>query len=312
LNGAAEASLVRFAGRAMGSPLRLTLGPQGIDRGSAAAAWAEVLDEFERSEQAMSRFRDTSELTALNRAAGTGREVVVGRRLERAVLAADRARRVTGGTFDPRVLTDLDRLGYRGAALPTREAGGTGTIGLACRPAPGRLRVDRPIDLGGIGKGLALRWAAGRLDRLGVGSFLLEAGGDLVARGPGADGDWRVGIEDPSGSVPPLAVIAIRDVAVTTSSVGVNAWLQDGRPVHHLVDPATGQPGGAGLLAVTVAAPDPTWAEVWSKALFLAGRSGVADLARARGLAAWWIDADGCLSMTAAGRVRTVWVAAEA
>ena len=40
--------------------------------------------------------------------------------------------------------------------------------------------------------------------------------------------------------------------------------------------PATGDPGGAGLRAVTVAGSDPAWAEVWSKALFLEGRRGIA------------------------------------
>jgi thiamine biosynthesis lipoprotein len=311
-----EATLIRFASRAMGSPLRLTVPPEAVDDEQAAAeAWAEVVDEFEASEQAMSRFRDTSELTELNRAAGTGRAVAVGRRLERALVASDRARRVTGGRFDPRVLADLDRLGYRGAALPIRDVDGNGSQAEAVvhRLGRRRLRIERPVDLGGIGKGLALRWAAARLDRRGLRSFLLEAGGDLVARGPGPVGDsWRVGIEAPSGVDAPLAVIAAGELAVTTSSVGVHAWLVHGRSVHHLIDPATGQPGGDGLAAVTVAAHDPAWAEVWSKTLFLTGHARVAELARARGLAAWWIDADQSLSMTPAARVRTVWVAAEA
>jgi thiamine biosynthesis lipoprotein len=318
----AEATLHRFEARAMGSVLRLTVRPEaGQDEDeAAAAAWAEVVDEFERSEQQLSRFRETSDLTELNRAAGSGQAVVVGRRLERAVIAADRARRVTAGRFDPRVLVDLDRLGYRGAALPSPAAAtdqpGAQVPGLdngvVCRAAAGRLRVDRPIDLGGIGKGLALRWAAGRLDRRDLHSYLLEAGGDLVARGRGPDaGDWQVGIEDPSGAETPLAVIAVADLAVTTSSAGVHAWIVGGRPVHHLLDPATGRPGGEGLLAVTVAGSDPAWAEVWSKTLFLAGRDGIADMARARGLAAWWIGTDGGLEMTPAARVRTVWVAAE-
>ncbi len=34
----------------------------------------------------------------------------------------------------------------------------------------------------------------------------------------------------------------------------MNRWrAPDGRLVHHLIDPSTGEPGGAGLLAVTVA-----------------------------------------------------------
>jgi thiamine biosynthesis lipoprotein len=79
--------------------------------------------------------------------------------------------------------------------------------------------------------------------------------------------------------------------------------------VHHLIDPGTGQPGGGGLLSVTVAGGDPAWAEVWSKALFLAGPAGIAGLARGRGLAAWWIDLEGGLAMTPAARQRTAWTA---
>ena len=323
-----------FAGRAMGSALRLTIGglqpawPAArvmTDVAASAApgvAWDGVVESFEISEQAMSRFRDTSELTALNHAAGTGQLSRPSARLRQALVAADRAHRVTGGRFDPRVLADLDRLGYRGAALTT------GTARLDPGPATARadpsvrrvvdrvgrdgISITRPIDLGGIGKGLALRWAAAELERDGVTDFLLEAGGDLVARGldPGG-GPWLVGIEDPTETIEHLAVIAVGDEAVTTSSIQVHRWSVDGRAVHHLLDPRTGEPAEGGLLSVTVAGPDPAWAEVWSKVLFVGGRAAIAGEARARGLAAWWVADDGTLEMTADARWRTVWVAAE-
>jgi thiamine biosynthesis lipoprotein len=302
-------TVVAFEGRAMASPLRLRA--CGVSSAATARAWSAVLDEFEASEAAMSRFRDTSELTTLNRAAATGRPVRVGRRLERAVIAAERARRVTRGRFDPRVLRDLERLGYPGGvalppvAAPVRTGPPEPVV---CRVGPGALVVLHPIDLGGIGKGLALRWAADRVVEAGVGRFLLEAGGDLVARGSSPEGGpWLVGIEDPAGESEPLAIVLVEDGAVATSSVRVHAWVVDGRPVHHLLDPATGAPAEPGLLAVTVAGRDPAWAEVWSKSLFLAGRHDIAGEARRRGLAAWWVASDGSLEMTPAARVRTAW-----
>lgn len=302
----------------MGSPLRLTISPgPGVDVEMIERAWAQVVGEFEAAEGAMSRFRESSDLTLLNRVAGLGVGIPVDRRLERAMAVADRARRLTGGRFDPRVLADLERLGYRGATLPSLDATGrtlrpVAGERVAVRVGAGRLAVDRPVDLGGIGKGLALRWAATRIDRLGVGDFLLEAGGDLVARGAAPQGGpWLVGVEDPAGGGEPRAVIAAQDVAVATSSVRVHAWVVEGRPVHHLLDPSTGEPGGGGLASVTVAGADPAWSEVWSKALFVTGRDGIAAEARARGLAAWWISFDGTLEMTPAARARTAWVAGE-
>jgi thiamine biosynthesis lipoprotein len=310
---AAQAPLATFDGRAMASPLRLSAcaAPD-----AAARAWATVLDEFEACETSMSRFRETSELTALNRSAGTGRPVQVGRRLERAIVAADRARRVTDGRFEPRVLRDLERLGYPGGVeLPDRTgpARPDASAAVARRTGRGAFVIDQPIDLGGIGKGLALRWAAARVAATGVGRFLLEAGGDLVARGePPERGPWRIGVEDPSGGPEPVAVVSIHDGAMATSSVRVHAWIADGRPVHHLLDPVTGEPADGGLVAVTVAGSDPAWSEVWSKTLFLAGHRDIARVARRQGLAAWWVTTEGTLEMTPAARMRTAWVASEA
>jgi thiamine biosynthesis lipoprotein len=297
----------------MASLLRLSACAPPVE---AARAWAAVLDEFEACEHAMSRFRETSELTALNRAAGTGRPVSVGRRLGRAVIAADRARRATQGRFDARVLRDLERLGYPGGiALPDPAGPGRPDAATPVVRRTGRdeFLIDHPIDLGGIGKGLALRWAGARVSAAGVGRFLLEAGGDLVARGDAPEGGpWRIGIEDPSGGSEPIAIASVHDRALATSSVRVHAWIADGRPAHHLLDPVSGEPADGGLVAVSVAGPDPAWAEVWSKTLFLAGRHGIAPAARRRGLAAWWVTTEGILEMTPAARQRTVWVAGEA
>ena len=56
-----------------------------------------------------------------------------------------------------------------------------------------------PVDLGGIGKGLALRWAAAGLVAEALTDFLLEAGGDRRRSGRLGGEPWFVGIEDPAG-----------------------------------------------------------------------------------------------------------------
>ena len=293
----------------MGSPLRLTL--NGSSGRRASRGWDGVVASFEASEHAMSRFRETSEITSFNRLAGRGVMGLASDRLRRALVAADRARRITGGRFDPSVLVDLDRLGYRGAPLPDAGPPPDDESAVVERCGRHEVSLPRPVDLGGIGKGLALRWAAAELVAAGQTDFLLEAGGDLVARGADPAGDpWYVGIEDPAGG-DDLAVIAATDTAIATSSVRVNQWIVDGRTVHHLIDPRTREPAASGLRAVTVALADPAWAEVWSKVLFLGGRHSIAAEARARGLACWWVTDDGLLEMTAAARAMTAWVAGE-
>jgi thiamine biosynthesis lipoprotein len=308
-----------FESRALGSRLRLFVRVRtpSAEAGAHAAsvAWDLVRGEFGAVDLALSRFRGDSELTALNREAGTGRVVEASWRLREMVALVHRAGRMTGGRFDGSVLTALERLGEHGAELDDRDDPPAGETRPAPLDRPRRIRVPAvPLDSGGIGKGLALRWAARRAAAAlpsGAG-LLLDAGGDVLAAGVSPDGGWRVGIEDPLMPNPdddPVAVVTIPQGAVATSSIRVRSWTSpDGRRVHHLVDPRTGEPARTGLIAVTVAAADPAWAEVWTKALFLAGRRAIADEARARGLAAWWVDETGHLGMTPDARLRSAWV----
>jgi FAD:protein FMN transferase len=296
--------------------------PASVDA-AAAAAWAATLAEMDAVDRALSRFRGDSELTALNNLAGSGRVAAVSWRLRTMLAAIHRAGRMTGGRFDASVLEVLEQLGEHGAELggydgvPALE-GGREIVRIVAAGTPKASHVTvpaRPVDSGGIGKGLALRWAAAAaLAALPpAAGLLLDAGGDLIAAGePPADGGWRIGIEDPIApdDAGPVAVLALDAGAVATSSVSVRNWTTpDGRGVHHLVDPVTREPARTGLIAVTVAAPDPAWSEVWSKALFLGGRDAIGDEARARGLAAWWVDDRGGLGMTPGARIRSAWVA---
>ncbi len=288
--------------RAMASTIRIVGRPRPDSR-AHRAAMASAAHVFRMVDSTCSRFDPDSALSRLNAAPDRWHQVpdILGRAIDEAHRAYHRTR----GRFDPRVHRDLIRLGYD-RTLPF-GAGGVETP----RPMLPRhpLGVWRPrfrggahpevhlggaaIDLGGIGKGLAVRWAAERLHGH-VEGFLIDAGGDCACRGNGPDGPgWRVGVEDPGGGVDPLAVVELRDVACATSSVRVRHWRAGGRPVHHLVDPRTGAPGGRGLAAVTVVADDPAEAEVLSKVLFLAGRHRIGDEARRRRLAAQWVADDG-------------------
>jgi thiamine biosynthesis lipoprotein len=240
-----------------------------------------------------------------------------------ALVEAHRAYERTHGRFDPRILGDLIALGY-GRTLPF--AGPEITVdrvrGSRRRPlgpwrprfkggARPRVRLGpHPVDLGGIGKGLAIRWAGWTLAPVSA-DYLVTAGGDCYCAGTAPDGEpWRVGVEDPQGSAEPVAVLALSDRACATSSVRVRRWKVGRRPVHHLVDPRTGEPGGRGLLAVTVVGADAASAEVWSKVLFLAGRATVGALAARHRLAALWVEESGRVGSSAALEPVVMWRAA--
>jgi len=295
----------------MGSPLRLSV--TGLAAASARRAWATVVEDVERTEATLSRFRAESDLSRLNLTAGSGAWIAASPRLYAMLAASERARHLTVGRFDARVVRVLEQLGERaGVTLPEPASPASAHPWLERDPRQRRVRLWAPADSGGIGKGLALRWAADAVTRAGLAGhgLLLEAGGDIVARGSAPDrGPWRIGVEDPQQpDGEPLAVLEVTEGSVVTSSIAVRRWrTDDGISVHHLIDPRTGEPGGEGLAAVTVLGLDPAWSEVWSKALFLSGARGIGDEARRRGLAAWWVEADGSLHLTPAARAQTTW-----
>ena len=94
---------------------------------------------------------------------------------------------------------DLPDAGPDRAVLPPRRAaaGGPGWTAAGC----GSGSVPEPVDLGGIGKGLAVRWAA-RSGSPGCGdAVLVEAGGDCSLAGTGPEGEGLAGRRRGPGAV---------------------------------------------------------------------------------------------------------------
>jgi thiamine biosynthesis lipoprotein len=302
--------------RAMASAVRVQLGPTTPEPVQRHAQVRTLFDEVERQ---CTRFDPRSDLMRANAAADAWEPV--GDRCFAAIGAAAEAHLMTQGLFDPRVLTTLADLGYV-RSLPFADGDlslpGPTTAHQPSRPrtpwspgldrSRGAVRVGaEPVDLGGIGKGLALRWAGELLHAAGADMFLLDAGGDCLAAGAGPDATgWRIGVEDPAGRSEPVAVLSIEDAACATSSVRLRHWRVGADDVHHLIDPRTGRPGGAGLRSVTVVAQDPALAEVWSKTLFLHGEL-IGSAAQRHGLAALWVYADGAHELSVAMTPHVIW-----
>lgn len=261
----------------------------------------------------LTRFDPQSALSRANRAPDAWHDVPAV--LSDAISCAHSAHLVTQGLFDPRVGSTLAAWGYDRTYEHLESAAGQWDIeihrtrtGDAAPRATWKPSITgnvvnlggAPIDLGGIGKGLAVRQAAAELSHAGR-SVLVDAGGDEWLAGPGPDGDgWKVGVEDPLGRVEHVLVLAVTDLGVATSSIARQRWIARGVPVHHLVDPRTRTPGGAGLAAVTVLHPDPAWAEVWSKTLYLTGAEDIAASAASLELAAAWVTVDGEVGLSSA------------
>jgi len=139
------------------------------------------------------------------------------------------------------------------------------------------------LDLGGIGKGYAAARAADLLSA--AGPALVNAGGDIAVEG----GTWPVGVETADGDL----TLELTGGGLATSGRDRRRWRRNGEELHHLIDPATGMPSPSDLLRVTVVATDAVEAEVWAKALYIAGEDEAVREADMRGLPCVLVTADG-------------------
>ena len=289
--------------RALGTGVRLIVLDGDLD--AARVAVQQVLDDVDRS---YSRFRDDSELSAVNRAAG--RETSVGPLLVRALEGALDAARRSDGAVDPTVGRAMRVIGYDGdfAAI----AGTSRPIQLRVAPVPGwstvaidrgkgsvRLRPGVEIDLGSTGKGLAADLAAeAALEAAGSGSgVLVSLGGDISTAGRTPDGGWRVLVAEDS-ETPSDAdgeVVAIDGGGLATSSTTVRRWSSAaGVSVHHIVDPRTGIPADAVWRTATVVAGTCEAANAASTAAIVLGLAA-RDWLESAGLPARLVAMDGSI-----------------
>ena len=154
-------------------------------------------------------------------------------------------------------------------------------------PATRSVRFDAPgvgLDLGGIGKGMALDAASDVLRAHGVDAALLNFGGQVYAFGPGPDeGRWRIGLSDPLDRGCFVETLDLRDASLATSGQGERGIVTDGRRIGHILDPRSGAPA-AFTGTVSVLARTATTADALDTALFVMGPDRGRRWAAAQGL----------------------------
>jgi FAD:protein FMN transferase len=279
------------------------------DAGALDSARGLLQEELDRLDRICSRFRDDSELSAANRAAG--RPVEISGELRAAIRSALAAARATNGLVDPTVGADLETLGYdRTFELVKARDGWTFT-----RPAPRQsgwrrvelddqgscLRVPAGVtlDLGATAKAEAADRAAQTLTRALDCGVVVSLGGDVAVAGHAPLGGWCVAISDDHAAAETNAKVLLTAGGLATSSTTVRRWPTQKGEMHHVVDPRTGRSAATRWRTVSVAAPTCLDANVASTASLVLGDEAPGWLA-ARGLPARLVAND-CSVTTIAG-----------
>lgn len=174
-----------------------------------------------------------------------------------------------------------------------REACGWHRIEM--RDSPPALRKKHPalrLNLSAVAEGWALEKLAARLEAAGHADFLLELGGEVLARGCGPDGQpWLVGVQMPeraTGEV--MQTLRLEKATLATSGTYRQAFEAGGRSYSHLLDPRTGRPVAHSLRSVSVIHADAALADGYATALLVLGRERGRVIAEKRGLRVLWVE----------------------
>jgi thiamine biosynthesis lipoprotein len=270
----------------------------------ADQALALVAEDIQELDEACSRFRDDSELRRLERHGG-GRPVVVGPLLFELLEVSRSVAVLTAGTVDPTIGSALIELGYDRDFDELRSSESGGDVRL--EPAPGwwqitldpeRRSASVPsgvrIDLGSTAKSFAADRAARRIAAaLGCG-VLVNLGGDIAVGGPTPPGGWAIGIAPVCTTSPDAAdeVVAISAGGLASSGTTARSWVRNGRTVHHVIDPSTGDAARPIWSLVSATAQSCVEANAWTTAAVVWGDDAVGNLS-ALGVSARLVGADG-------------------
>ena len=314
------------AAPAMGTLVAVTV----VD-GSPAAAEALIaaaLGAMDARIEIFNRFDPASAVAVLNE---RGRLAAPPPELARVLAHASALYRASAGAFDVTVqpLVDLFRerraAGLTGPPATARLAEALARVrgdAVAVSARRIELRGDGVgITLDGIAKGFIVDAMAEALQARGCGHYLVNAGGDIRARG-GRDGaaPWRVAVRDPAAAAaatvealslrgparaapaadaaaPPwLDVICCDRGALATGSYEI--FCGRDRTYHHLMSAATGA-SASGCRSVTVRAATCMQADALATALFVMGPAvGLPWLERRGDAAALVVAADGTCQAT--------------
>lgn len=276
----------------MGTDFRIVL--YASDSSVAANAAESAFARIAELDRKLSIYRDESELNRLSATSGSGRRVPVSESLFELLRKAESVSQESGGAFDITVGPFVDlwqqsrrtgRLADEAELVSAAAAVGWRLVELSPDGQIVRLLAEgMKLDSGGIGKGYAADEALKLLGRYGIGSALVDAGGDIAVSGPppGREG-WEILIP-PLDGVPgqdSSLKLTLSGEAVATSGDLYQFVEIDGRRFAHIVDPATGL-GVPHRQDVTVIAADALTADAWATALFVLGPERAASVLEER------------------------------
>lgn len=131
------------------------------------------------------------------------------------------------------------------------------------------------LDFNAIAQGYSVDKIGAFLQSKGIQNFIIDIGGEVLAKGKKPDGNWVVGIEKPSYENKDRelkAKLKVQDKAIATSGSYRKFYEKNGVKYSHTINPKTGLPVTHSLLSVTVMADKCVLADAWATAFMVMGQ----------------------------------------
>lgn len=233
--------------------------------------------ELELINDLMSTYRPESELMRFNRQQTTD-VVTLTPQTAKVIAEAIRIGEQSAGILDITVgpLTELWGFGAQGRVIHAPEQAQLDAVrqyvgidkilleGLQLR----KLEPRVAIDLSTIAKGYGVDRLAEILIEHGYTSFMVDIGGDMRLGAAKPTGAWKIAIEKPVSQERSVQrILALENVALTTSGDYRNYFEEEGVRYSHLIDPRSGKPIQHKTVSSTVIHPDAITADGYSTTL---------------------------------------------
>ena len=132
------------------------------------------------------------------------------------------------------------------------------------------------LDFNAIAQGYTVDVIAQFLQAKGYSNYLIEVGGELLAKGKNADGNiWTVGVDKPSANIDENErfqfILNLGNKALATSGNYRKFYEKDGVKYAHTINPFTGFPTQNRLLSVTVIHDNCMLADAYATAFMVMG-----------------------------------------
>ena len=249
---------------------------QGEEAGDALT---EAARQINRLEALLSRTRESSEVSILNKNGKAALSDETAQLLRNALTYAAE----TDGAFDVTIAPLVEAWNIHGET--PRVLSGAEIAALLPLVGSEHLRLDGnsalldagcAIDLGGIAKGYASDVVAQVYRDHGISGGWASLGGNVYAHGTKPDGSfWSVAVREPNDTTGTAAMVQLSNqFAVTSGGYQRYFTADDGTVYQHIIDPATGAPAVSDLLSVTIVGQSGTMADAYSTALYVMGETG--------------------------------------